>query len=52
MQEDWFEYITREVMAEDAFEDLIESAYLAGLIDGETQALAYLWLRANHPGVH
>ncbi len=52
MQEDWFEYITREVMAEDAFEDLIESAYLAGQIDSDTLELAYQWLRANHPGVH
>jgi len=29
--------------------DLIESAFLQGLIDGETQALAYLWLETNHP---
>ena len=39
-------------LAEDIFEDLIESAYLAGMISGETQAFAYLWLATNHQGVH
>ena len=34
------------------FENLIEEAFLAGIIDGETQQLAYLWLANNHPGVH
>ncbi len=29
--------------------DLIEQAFIAGDIDGETQELAYLWLEGNHP---
>ena len=29
--------------------DLIEAAFLKGLIDGETQELAYTWLEVNHP---
>ncbi len=29
--------------------DLIEKAFLEGVIDGETQELAYLWLGVNHP---
>ncbi len=29
--------------------DLTEQAFLARLIDGETQELAYLWLEVNHP---
>ncbi len=29
--------------------DLIEVAFLKGLIDGETQELAYTWLEVNHP---
>lgn len=29
--------------------DLIEQAFFQGLMDGETQEPAYLWLEANHP---
>jgi len=29
--------------------DLIEAAFLKGLIDGETQELAYTSLEVNHP---
>ena len=29
--------------------DLIEAAFLKGMIDGETQELAYTWLEVNHP---
>ena len=32
--------------------DLIETAFLDGVIDGETQALAFAWLERNHPGTH
>ena len=32
------------------FEDLIEQAFLEGIIDGETQDIAYHWLSVNHPG--
>ena len=31
--------------------ELIEDAYLQNLIDGETQALAFAWLRVNDPSV-
>ena len=31
--------------------ELIEGAYLRSLIDGETQALAFAWLRVNDPSV-
>ena len=34
--------------AEALFEDLIESAYLEGLIDGDAHFLAYYWLATNH----
>ena len=37
-----------EVLDED-LADLIEAAFLKGLIDGETQKLAYTWLEVNHP---
>lgn len=41
---------TLEAMPVDEdFADLIESAYLQGLINGEMQELAYLWLEVNHP---
>ena len=28
--------------------DMIEQAFLEGIIDGETEDLAYIWLRVNH----
>ncbi len=43
-----FENIENQYKVEALFEDLLEQAYLESLIDGEQQALAYLWLRANH----
>ena len=42
----------RRYEAEEFFGDLIESADLAGIITGEAQKLAYLWLAANHQGIH
>ena len=44
---DLYELTTKQVENEDLFEDLIESAYLAGQITGETQKFAYCWLAAN-----
>jgi hypothetical protein len=44
--------IDGQVYAEELFAELIESAYLAGIIDGETQKLAYLWIPNNNQGVH
>ena len=29
--------------------DLIERAFIVGIIDGEAEELAYLWLRVNDP---
>jgi len=48
MPTDLFEDTTKQIEAE----DFIEAAYLAGIIDGDTQELAYLWLANNHQGVH
>ena len=45
---DLFEDTTRHVEAE----DLIEAAFLAGLIDGLAQELAYLWLATTYLRVH
>ena len=42
------EDIDRQTDAEDQFADLLEQAFLAGIINGEAQALAYLGLRSNH----
>ena len=44
---DLFEDTTSQTEAE----DLIEAAFLAGMIDGQTQQLAYLWLAANQQRV-
>ena len=38
------------VPPDDDFLDLIEKAFLEGQIDGETEDLAYNWLRVNYPG--
>lgn len=35
--------------ADEELGDLIEAAFLKGLIDSETQELAYTWLAVNHP---
>ena len=32
--------------------DLIENAFLEGQIDGETQSLAFAWLKRNHQELH
>ena len=47
-----YEEIDRIQKDEDQFADLIEAAFLAGLIDGQAQELAYLWLAANYQGEH
>lgn len=36
----------------DFFEELLETAFLSRLIDGEVQKLAYLWLEANYSSMH
>ena len=40
--------VARKVEVEELFEDLLEGAFLAGLIDGLQLALAYSWLAINH----
>ncbi len=52
MLDDLYEDISRQVEIEGLFEDLIESAFLGGLITGEAQELAYMWLAANHVSEH
>ena len=47
-----FEETDDQYQAEALFEDLIESAYLEALIDGEQQKLAYLWLANNQKNCH
>ena len=42
-----YEDTDNQYQAEEQFADLIEAAFMAGIIDGETQALAYAWLAAN-----
>ena len=37
------------VMIDEDFADLLEDAFLDGIIDGATEDLAYLWLKVNHP---
>ena len=37
------------VLIDEDFADLLEDAFLDGLIDGATEDLAYLWLKVNHP---
>ena len=37
------------LLVDEELADLIEAAFLNGLIDGETQELAYTWLEVNHP---
>ena len=43
---------SKQQIAEEQFEDLIESAFLAGLITGETEALIYKWLAIKRYRVH
>ena len=52
MLENCIEQVSQQTEAEELFADLIESAYLSGLIDGEAQTLAYLWLANNHQDSH
>lgn len=47
-----FQDIDQVQAAEDLFGDLIESAYLAGLISGEQQFLVYESIRTNEQAVH
>ena len=37
------------VLIDEDFADLLEDAFLDGIIDGTTEDLAYLWLKVNHP---
>ena len=37
------------VLIDEDFADLLEDAFLDGLIDGATEDLAYVWLKVNHP---
>ena len=46
------EDIDKKVEAEELFADLIEQAYLAGIITGETQELAFFWVATNQQTVH
>ena len=41
-------YVEALLIDED-FADLLEDAFLDGIIDGATEDLAYLWLKVNHP---
>ena len=46
------EDVENQQRVEELFEDLIESAYLAGVIDGQAQARAFLWLVSNSSRTH
>ena len=48
MLTDLFEDTSKQTEAE----DLIEAAYLAGMIDGQAQELAYLWLATTDIEIH
>lgn len=37
------------VTIDEDFADLLEDAFLDGIINGATEDLAYLWLKVNHP---
>jgi hypothetical protein len=37
------------VLIDEDFADLLEDAFLDGIIDGNTEDLAYIWLKVNHP---
>ena len=52
MLADLIDHTSQQTQAEDNFADLIESAYLAGIIDGQTQELAYLWILGDQQRVH
>lgn len=45
--ESLLEHVTEQVRCVEVFEELLESAFLHGQIDGERQTLAYLWLATN-----
>ena len=47
-----FEAVARNLEIEGVFEDLLEGAFLDALIDGQQQALAYLWLQSNPQRLH
>ncbi len=36
------------VLIDQDFADLLEDAFLDGMIDGTTEDLAYIWLSVNH----
>ena len=43
------EHHEANVLIDEDFADLLEDAFLDGIIDGATEDLAYLWLKVNHP---
>jgi len=45
----YVELYAATVMTDEDFADLLEDAFLDGIIDGATEDLAYLWLKVNHP---
>ena len=45
------ELLRASIPPDEELVDLIEWAFLEGQIDGETQALAFAWLRVNDPSV-
>jgi len=45
----YVELYAATVMIDEDFADLLEDAFLDGIIDGATEDLAYLWLKVNHP---
>lgn len=49
---DMLKSVYEKWVAEEFFEDLIEPSFLAGLVDGETQALAHAWMRTNPQSEH
>ena len=40
------------MLCDEALMDLIEQAFLAGQIDGETLSLAFLWIEGNDSCMH
>ena len=44
------ELLERSKPPDEELVDLIERAFLEGVIDGATEDLAYIWLSVNHVG--
>ena len=47
-----FDLVENRFAREELFADLLEEAYLRGLIDGDSQSLAYLFLVTNDVSEH